>query len=235
MNVAIVDDEERFLLMLSQKVEAYLLKQPASFQISTYKNGSELLKSGLIFDLIFLDIQMDGLSGMETARRLRSAGTCSYIIFVTILTEYVYDAFEVDASDYLLKPIDDKRFIRMMERICPCFLNRENKSLLVTSKGSTCKFILFHDIYYCEAVNHRIFIHAKDDIHICSIKIEELQCRLDDRFFKCHRSYLINLDYVSGYQDGLAYLMNGERIPVSRLRVQEFSPKMPEYMKSRGC
>lgn len=79
MNVAIVDDDESFLLMLSHKVEAYLLKKPASFQISTYKNGSGLLKSGLNFDLIFLDIQMDGLSGMETARRLRSAGTSGYI------------------------------------------------------------------------------------------------------------------------------------------------------------
>lgn len=235
MDIAIVDDEINELNALSDKVKSYAEKQSISCQISTYTSGSELLKANQHFDLIFLDIQMQGLSGMETAKKLRFDGIGSYIVFVTVLQEYVFDAFEVEASDYLLKPVDGNRFSRMMDRICGSLQERGKRSLIISSKGNTCKSILLQDILYCEAVNHKINICTKTEAHECYFKIEELERQLDDRFFKCHRSYLVNLDYVCGYQDGLALLEIGQKIPVSRLRGQEFSMKILQHMKRKGC
>lgn len=234
MKIAIVDDDKNQLKLLSDKVNSYLEKLPSPFQIITYPSGTELLKASRPFDLIFLDIQMQELSGMETAKKLRLAGNSSYIVFVTVLQEYVYDAFEVEASDYLLKPVDDKRFERMMNRICSSLQKRNKSSLIITSKGNTCKSVSLQDILYCEAVNHKINIHTKTGIQECYFKIEELERQLDDRFFRCHRSYLVNLDYVCGYQDRLALLDNGAGIPVSRLRGHEFSLNMLQHMKKKG-
>lgn len=233
MNIAIVDDEENQLTDISQKVKSYLQKRDISFQVFIYRSGEELLSTNQSFDLIFLDIQMDGITGMETAKQLRVKGIKSFIVFVTISKEYVYEAFEVEASDYLLKPINDIRFKNMMDRISKR-LKAKNKNLIISSKGHAFKSILLSDILYCEAVNHKIHINTKTTVFKNSFKIAELEAKLDERFFKCHRSYLINLEYVCGYEEGLALLTNGEKIPVSRLRMKEFSKKMLLYMKEGG-
>lgn len=234
IRVAICDDERQVVEELSEKVKEYLTKTHVSFELFTFQRGSALLESSRQFDLIFLDIQMDGESGMETARRLRETGREAFIVFITVLSEYVYDAFEVQASDYLLKPVDEQRFWRTMERICRNLQEREKSSLIISSKGNTCRAVLLREIYYCEAVNHKMHIHRKNSVLECYMKMQELECRLDGRFFKCHRSYLVNLEYVCGYEEGLAILENGERVPVSRLRIQEFSKMMLQYMKERG-
>ena len=160
---------------------------------------------------------------MDVAKTLRQGGVKSAIIFITVLHEYVYDAFEVEASDFLLKPLNDLRFSRTMDRIYKC--------LSLISKGNTCRLLRLKDIYYCEAINHRIEIHMNGIVHECTLKIKELSQQLDSRFFLCHRSYFVNLDFVVGYADGQAILMNGEKIPVSRLRGQEFSKAVLRRMK----
>lgn len=235
MEIAIVDDQTSERKLLSDKVKLYSEKLPGPCRIFTYTSGWELIKANRPFDVIFLDIQMQDLSGIEVAKKLRLAGNTCYIVFVTVLQEYVYDAFEVQATDYLLKPVDDNRFCRMMDRIYSSLQGRGKNSLIVSSKGNAFQSILLGDILYCEAVNHKINIYTKAGVQACSFKIEELERRLDDRFFRCHRSYLVNLEYVCGYRDGLAALENGGKIPVSRLRGQAFSLKMLQHMKQKGC
>lgn len=231
IDIAIVDDDPNDLAELSQRVEAYLKKRPMLFSVHAFACGADLLNCTQDFDLVFLDIQMDGISGMETAEKLRSHGTTGHIVFVTVLNEYVFDAFDVEASDYLLKPIDNQRFERMMNRICSSLQKTSKPGLLITSRGNTCSLLAFDNIFFCEAVNHKMMIHTRDEVFECYFKTAELRSRLDGRFFQCHRSYLVNLKYVCGYGNGLALLENGEKVPVSRLRAREFSQKLLQYMK----
>ncbi len=231
LNIAMVDDDPEMLQELSQSVNAYMHRRSVQCSVRLFASGTEFLSRMQYFDLVFLDIQMDGISGMDTARDIRIHGLAEYIVFITILSEYVYDAFDVEASDYLLKPIDYERFERMMGRICGHFQRPRKPCLRITSRGNAFRCIFFADISYCEAVNHKIQIHTKDTQIECCLKINDLGKRLDDRFFQCHRSYLVNLEHVCGYEDGLVLLKNGERIPVSRLRAREFSRKMLQYMK----
>ena len=133
--------------------------------------------------IIFLDIRLNGLSGMDVAKTLRQGGVKSAIIFITVLHEYVYDAFEVEASDFLLKPLNDSRFSRTMDRICNNLRHIDYKCLSLISKGNTCRLLRLKDIYYCEAINHRIEIHMNGIVHECTLKIKELSQQLDSRFF----------------------------------------------------
>lgn len=233
IRIAIVDDEREALIELTQKVKTYFAGKDVSYNIQTFSCGAAFLEETLPFDLIFLDIQMDGLTGMEVARQLYQTTANRFIVFITALQEYVYDAFEVDAIDYLLKPVDSARFTRTMDRVYRKMQDTDTGSLLIPSRGKTYQSVLFREIYYIEALNHRIVICTRDAVFESRFKLAELAELLDSRFFQCHRSYFVNLDFVCGYDDGLALLSNGKGIPVSRLRSHEFSQAVLCYMKEK--
>ena len=231
IDIAVVDDDPEILMELSRSVTAYMNRRSLPFSVRMFTSGTELLNHIQYFDLVFLDIQMEGISGMDLAKKLRVNGLVHAIVFVTILEEYVYDAFDVEAFDYLLKPIDGERFLRMMDRICRHFHKGKEPGLLISSRGNNFKSVFFSDIIYCEAMNHKVLVRTKKSQIECCWKINDLKSRLDNRFFQCHRSYLVNMEYVCGYEGGLVLLKNGEEIPVSRLRAGDFSQKMLQYMK----
>lgn len=198
--------------------------------IHTFSCAEDLLKSDESFDIIFLDIQMNHMTGMEAAIQLRQSGSESFLIFVTVLKEYVFDAFSVEASDYLMKPLNSQRFQSTMDRVLH-YVEDKKTSVLTIQRGSWCKSIRFADILYCEAINRKIFVHTKQEIIDYYFRINELEKQVEPDFFCCHRSYLVNLQAVCGYENGQAKLVNGENIPVSRLRRQEFMEAMLNYMK----
>lgn len=232
IKIAVCDDEGVVLSELRNKIESYMDHTNFLCQIFEFLNAERLLKSQESFDIVFLDIQMDGMTGMEAAKKLRQKGSESFFVFVTVLKEYVYDAFTVEASDYLLKPIENERFISTMNRILGYIGDREKNELLIQQE-SWCKSIRFADILYCEAINRKIFVHTKQGVINYYFKIEELEKQLGSCFFRCHRSYLVNLKYVCGYENGMAELENGENILVSRLRQQDFKKAVLYFMKER--
>lgn len=232
IKIAICDDEERILSELAHKIESYMEQTNYLSQVFAFPNAELLLNSPEVFDIIFLDIQMGGMTGMEAAQKLRQEGSESFLVFITVLKECVYDAFTVEASDYLLKPITDERFAAAMDRIFGHIGDREKNRLLI-QKETRCKSIPFADIFYCEAINRKIYVHTKQGVIDYYFKIEELEKQLGSSFFRCHRSYLVNLKYVCGYENGLAELENGETISVSRLRQQDFTKAVLYYMKER--
>ncbi len=230
IKIAVCDDEDIMLCELTNKITTYMKNTTNSYQVISFSNAEELLKHNEEFDVVFLDIQMQGMTGMEAAKKIRESDTESYIIFVTVLKECVYDAFEVAASDYLLKPVEDERFNRTMARILHYIEDRGQASLII-QKSTGYKSIRFVDIFYCEVINRKIYIHTKQGMIDYYFKIEELERQLETHFIRCHRSYLVNLQYICGYENGMAQLDNGEKIPVSRSRQQSFVKAVLSYMK----
>lgn len=233
MDIAICDDNQDMIQELTCKLQRFFEKQSLPCSIASFTDAAALLQSARPFDLLLLDIQMEGLSGLQAARELRRMGFTGFIIFITVLQEYVYDAFDVDASGYLLKPIDDARFEHTLERV-QAVLRAKAKNLIL-QRGNLCRVIPFDDIVYGEAENRKVCLHlCPGGTSDYSGKLEDLQHELDSRFFRCHRSYLVHLKYVRTYRDGLALLSNGEQIMVSRLRGREFSQAVLHYMKEGG-
>ena len=232
---AICDDEPVMIKHISSHISKYMETQKnTAFQLSSFSNGSSLLESSNDFDVIFLDIQMDCPNGMETARKLRQKKNNGLLIFVTVLKEYVFDAFEVQAYDYLLKPLDDSRFKRTMDRILVSLSQRANQTILV-QKGNSCEVLLLSGILYCEVLGRKIYIHQNNgNIVDYYDKLADLERRVDGRFFRCHRSYLVNLDFVCGCSAGRVILSQGDTIPVSRLRERELAQALLRHIKKRG-
>ena len=202
--------------------------------INIFSNGRALLEDSAGFDVIFLDIQMEQPDGMETARLLRQRGDHSLLVFVTVLKELVFDAFQVEAYDYLLKPLNIVHFKRTMDRAIRALEQRRAKDIVI-QRGTGCEVVLLSDVVYCEVLGRKIYLHKQDGTVIDVYdRLEALERRVDGHFFKCHRSYLVNLDYVRGCQDGQVMLSQGERIPVSRLRERELIQALLRYMKGRN-
>ena len=235
IKIAICDDEPLMAQELAGHLGEYMKeKSITAYSVSNFSDGRTLLESAGSFDVIFLDIQMEQPDGMETARLLRRRGDHSLLVFVTVLKELVFDAFQVEAYDYLLKPLDSARFKQTMDRVLRALEQRTSEDIVI-QRGTGCEVVLLSDIVYCEVLGRKIYLHKSDGIVSDYYdKLEDLERRVDGRFFKCHRSYLVNLDYVRGCQDGQVLLFRGERIPASRLRERELTQALLRYMKERS-
>ena len=231
INIAICDDEPSMVGELEARTKRFF----AETDIAKFYDGSSLLQSCTAedYDIIFLDIRMNAPDGMETARRLRDQGFGGCLIFVTVLEDYVFDAFEVAAYDYLVKPVDDEKFIRTMTRL----QKRLTSSCLAIQKDGESRLLELGKIIYCEVLNRKIYIHTTDGETIDYYDtIENLEMKLEQSgsgFFRCHRSFLINLEHLKGFGKNLAHMHGGTDIPVSRLRRKEFESEIIKHLKDR--
>ena len=223
IHIAICDDEKYMSDHIRSFVSDFFHKKNREISLRMFSSGEDLLSYNGQIDILFLDIQMRDMDGMETARRLRADQFRGFLVFITVLKEMVFRSFEVQAYDYLVKPVDDKQFEKTMERLYASMQNASEESLLV-QKGYEGRIIAKDEIIFCEIIDRKIYLNLiSGEVVDYYERIEKLETKLDNRFYRCHRSYIINLKHLKGYKNGTAYMDNGKEIPVSRLRSKEFS------------
>ncbi len=232
IHIAICDDEKHMSDHIRSMISDFFRKKNQEISLHMFSSGEELLSYNGQIDILFLDIQMKGMDGMETARKLRADKFRGFLVFITVLKEMVFQSFEVQTYDYLVKPVDKKQFEKTMERLYASTQNASEDSLLV-QKGYEGRIIPKDEIVFCEIIDRKIYLNlASGEVVDYYERIENLEAKLDNRFYRCHRSYLINLKHLKGYKNGTAYMDNGKEIPVSRLRSKEFSSVVLQYMKN---
>lgn len=229
IRIAVCDDEPSMCEYLKQTISAIMEQQQERCRVTCYTNAVRLLCSPLDFDLIFLDIQMPNLDGIALAKKLRQKDFDGSLIFVTVLKECMLDAFEVEAMDYLCKPIDENRLECTLKRSLKRLQEKSKKQLFIRTMN-WCRTVKIHEICYCEVVNRKIFLHTTSGIIDYYGKIRDVEIQTDPDLIRCHRSYLINPEYLSEYLNGQAILENGEQIPVSRKYYPSFMKKVMHYM-----
>ena len=232
IHIAICDDEKYMSDHIRAMASDFFRKKNSEIRLRTFLSGEDLLNYDGQIDILFLDIQMDGMDGLETARKLRAGKFRGFLIFITVLKEMVFQSFEVQAYDYLVKPVDEKQFEKTMERLFASMQNVGEDSLLV-QQGYERRIVPKDEIVFCEVIDRKIYLNlASGEVVDYYERIENLETKLDSYFFRCHRSYLINLKHLKGYKNGTAYMDNNKEVPVSRLRSKEFSGVVLQYMKN---
>lgn len=226
IKIAICDDEAHARTYLTALIEA----QNTPCEITQYASADDYVSDRAEHDLLFLDIALNpsvqGKSGMELAKQIRdnSQITQPVIIFVTGYEQYVYDAFDVNAFQYLIKPIDEQKFAEVFARAVGQILagTQQNKKTLVIRHGGVEKSLLPDNIYYMESRSHKVVIHKKDGQLECYAKIGDLEEALQGQFFRIHKGFLINLSYVEEYSRTQVILANGAKLPVSKYKYEAF-------------
>ena len=199
MQIAICDDEVFMVQILEEKIKKLL----PDAVIDKYLSGDELIASGSKPDILFLDIQMPGMDGMETAKMLRQDNEDMILIFVTAAEEYVFQAFDVGAFHYLVKPFSDEKLKEVVTKAVHNIkrssrLEKDEKYIMVQTAGSHIKIFL-RDIVYAEVYNRKVIIHTRStDIEYYG-KLQELSDMAGADFFRTHRAYLVHFKYVEKY------------------------------------
>ncbi len=234
IRIAICDDEKNIRAYLRTLVR----KQDSESEITEYASADEYLSGGMEHDLLFLDIEMkgsiSGMDGMSMAKQIRGMelGRQPVIIFVTGYEKYVYDAFDVDAFQYLLKPINEQKFAEVFSRAERQILSEaeQKKKTVVIQCGSESRAIPLDNIYYLESRNHKVVLYLKEGELEYYAKIGNLEEELAGQFYRIHRGYLVNLAYVEGYDKSEVMLTNGDRLPLSK-RYDDFASAYLRFMQ----
>lgn len=171
------------------------------------------------FELLFLDILMNGMDGMELAKVLREEGYDGIIVFVTSSPEYAMAGYEVEAAQYLLKPVEEKKIEEIVTKLLARY--QEPKSLTLTGSGGRIQKIKIDEIQYLEVYHRTLIFYCNDGKIEWTGTLDGIEESLPDYFYRCHRSYLVNMNYVSGIVRYEYMLTNGERVPVAKNKYKE--------------
>ena len=220
MNIAICDDEKSQRELLQKYVYEWAEKQQKKINIFLFEsseNFSFFWSEEKTIDLILLDIQMGRENGVELAKKIRKTDEELQIVFITAINAYIAEGYEVEALNYLLKPIEKEKLFRCLDKASLKEKSEHSKILLETKQGMI--RISVKDIWYLEAFGHQCMIHTKSDVHEVKESIGKIEATMETEeasFIKCHRSYFINLKHVSKIEKDSVVMDDGRSLPISR-------------------
>lgn len=233
ITLAICDDEFIERKLNKKKIVQILENLNTDYNIDEYSDGQELVQSEMFYDIVFLDIKMKKLDGIETAKEIKKVNQNVIIVFLTSFDNYVYEAFDVEAFNYIVKPIEDKR----LNDVLTLALNKinicnENKGYLIIHRDKSIVKIKINNIIYADVYDRIVTLHLKNAKIEYYSRLKNLEKELKEKdFFRCHKSYIVNLMYVVRFDKNEILLDNDEIIPISRRNYNSFSKEMIKYIK----
>ncbi len=229
LNIAICDDNALECSQISKMAGDVLSARGVPFSLRQFSSGERLIESEQTFDIIFLDIVMEQTNGISAAKLLRQAGKDFILVFITASKEYMPQAFDVETFNYLVKPVSRERLEEVLLAAHKKLSPRKENHFVYTKNGHTAKISL-DDVCYFESLGRLVVTHLKDNRTVEFYgQFSEIE-----NFFRCHKSYLVNLGYVAGYDSTDITLDSGWRIPLAKRRLRQFAERMLEYLKKEG-
>lgn len=230
IRIAIVEDDKNYVEVLKRYIARYEEESKNRFSVTVFQDGEDIIENySADYDIILLDILMHFTDGMTAAEEIRKNDSEVVIIFITSTPQYVMKGYAVEALDYVLKPINYYAFSQRIDRALGRMERRKKKYLSISQKGRVKKLEL-SSIYYIEVQDHDLYFHTKEGVFSQRGTMKEIEQRLaEDGFFRCNKCYLVNLEYVDGFEDSCV-IVDGEEILVSRARKKELLDVLNDYM-----
>lgn len=233
--IGVCDDEAFYREDLYKRINHYFKDKDLEIEVRVYESGAELLKDNerRAFDLVFLDIEMSGMDGMETGVEIRMLNAETLLFFVTSHPSYVRQAFQLNAFQYLRKPVEDRVFDEEMGRVMETY-RRTQANFRVKWNGQE-YLIKVSDITYVETdKQHCVFIHTTTENHKMAAKLNTLEEELAPYgFLRIHRGYLINMAYVCGKKKQEIKIQKKPELwlPISRDKAKTVDTALARFRK----
>jgi DNA-binding LytR/AlgR family response regulator len=229
MQIAICDDDASCRDHLYSILSEYRGSHRLPMDIYKFDNADGLLTSSRQFDLIFLDYQMPGLNGMDTARVLRSRNLTCSIVFITSYPKFVLESFEVQPYRFLLKPVQPQQIYELMTAfvaqhrlLAPLIIQQDGCQITIESKN----------ILYLEASGKNCIIRTLEDTYISSKTLAQVHSLLPQHcFYRTHKSYVVNLYSIRSFDKENVTLINGEVARIGRANQADFRRDYAQFVK----
>ncbi|WP_018589547.1 LytR/AlgR family response regulator transcription factor [Terrisporobacter glycolicus] len=233
LNICLCDDEIDVLDCYSHKINEISYKHNYAFKIETFRNGESLIfdieEDPNRFNIIIIDIIMKSINGIDTAKILRNRGYSGIIIFLTSSKEFALDSFEVEPLNYILKDDSNNRFEDIFLKAAAQVDKNCNKNIIISSKNQN-KVVNLDRILYMESLNKKAILHniygEREEVNIVFKNIYE---KIKEHgFIRCHKSYIINIEYVKSFNNLECRLQGGVTVPIGRKYLKDFKNMIVE-------
>lgn len=228
LNIAICDDDLGIVEQMKKIIKTH---DKEHYLVNTYTSGEELLNARKSFDVIFLDIDMHGINGIETAKQIRNLDKSVKIIYVTNFTDYVNLAFSVHAFGYINKPINELEIYNQLNEVIEYTRAKDEEELieLITTDGI--KRLTSKEIYFFEYFDRKVQMKTINGTYILKRKITDVSKFMNQYgFFMPHKSFSVNLFYVKSVKGYDIYMMDGSIIPLSQKKSVEFKEQLNIFL-----
>lgn len=232
LKIAICDDEKFYQDKIQEILKRYLNKQGLTYEIDLFLSGKSFLKqreNTIKYDVVFMDINMEEVDGLQTALKIREYHSETYIVFVTAFINYALEGYKVNAIRYIMKETLENAIPECMKAVLDKMQLRQ-----ITFPFTEGEKNLYTDnILYVESRKHKaVFSYLEEEVVHYQVyekldQIEEILAPYG--FLRIHKSYLINMKHISKINNYIAYLDSGEQLPIPRLRFKEVKETFVAY------
>ena len=231
IRIALVEDEAEVRAQLQGYVQRHTRQYGTEFAVTEFADGMELLDDYRpVYDVLFLDVEMKHLDGMTTAERIRQMDADVILIFITNMAQYAIRGYEVDALDYVLKPVNYYQFCTKLSRAIQRVQRRRGGQVVLQLAGGGIQLLDTADIYYLETHSRMLYYHTSKGEFAARASLQSAEKQLAEyHFVRCNQCYLVNLAYVKGIENDFALVKN-DRLEISRRQRTAFLTAVASYM-----
>lgn len=231
MNIAIVEDDISNASSLIKHLERFSKENDITIDYTHFHNGMDFLTPySPSFDVIFLDIEMPMINGIEVAKKIRKCDSDVIIIFITYMAQYAIDGYSVQALDYILKPVKYYPFSMKMKQVTQILASKQTDCLIISNQSGKIKLEL-NRLKFVEVKDHTLYYHTTNDCFSSTSypSLTKLTKHLSSKgFVRCHQGYLVNLHFVQKYEKN--HVQIGDNLlPLSRTYYKNFIQSLLNY------
>lgn len=234
IKIAVAEDEIEMSNQLLKYIKQFFDENDLDYSVMVFDNAIKLLDNyDFSFDLIFMDINMPLLNGMEASKKLREIDSEVTLIFITSLAQYAIKGYEVNAFDFILKPVAYYNFAMKLTRALDKLSKEDAKTLVINNKSSI-KKIKVRKIYYIEVNEHKLIFHTIEGNFTTYGTLKTyLEILKNDSFALCNQCYFVNLKYVTEVKDNIVRVGNDD-LQISRPKRKDFIHALNLYFSTGG-
>ncbi len=217
LKIAICDDEQNQIEYITSLVMSWSASEGHKCEIRAFETAEAFLfeyEDDKSYDILLLDIEMGAMNGVELAKTIRQSNDIVQIVFITGFPDFMAEGYEVSALHYLMKPVSEEKLHSVLDK-ATANLSKAEKRLCITFDRQI-DYVPLSKIIYIESQKQYVLIYTTAETYRMKIPLADIGTQLDEFFFKCQRSFIVNLRYITRINRDCVTLKNGAEIPISR-------------------